>query len=217
MSMAPFTLHGTRRVLALLFLGLVAFADSFLRSSYRWGVKYGVGSELKDSLSESLIDQNPTREVTPMGCEFSVPLPSLFLKKKRQDLNLIWVLVSSSVTAENLAAKYGITREDCDRESTFRRPTLRIRPSSSWSSPTATFSSPRLRPPLASPTRRSSQPPSHSRSPHLRPHSHPKGREASPPRRRTPSNRNHDGISRPSSSSLQEGRSRHRRKLKWYR
>ncbi|KAL7418091.1 putative acetyl-coenzyme A acyltransferase 2 [Mrakia frigida] len=63
MSMAPFTLHGTR-----------------------WGVKYGVGSELKDSLSESLIDQNPTREVTPMG-----------------------------FTAENLAAKYGITREDCDR------------------------------------------------------------------------------------------------------
>lgn len=45
--------------------------DALIRGGcvQRWGVKYGVGGELKDSLAESLIDQNPTGEVTPMGSQ----------------------------------------------------------------------------------------------------------------------------------------------------
>ncbi|KDQ08187.1 hypothetical protein BOTBODRAFT_38168 [Botryobasidium botryosum FD-172 SS1] len=66
MSMAPYTLHGTR-----------------------WGTRYGVDQKLVDSLAAALTDQvtgsAPAFKPTPMG-----------------------------VTAENLAKKYGISREQCD-------------------------------------------------------------------------------------------------------
>ncbi|WVQ82797.1 hypothetical protein IAT38_004929 [Cryptococcus sp. DSM 104549] len=51
----------------------------------RYGTRYGVDLKLEDSLAAALVDQNPGGEKTPMG-----------------------------VTAENLAKKYGITREECD-------------------------------------------------------------------------------------------------------
>ncbi|KAK6904677.1 hypothetical protein I203_105493 [Kwoniella mangroviensis CBS 8507] len=51
----------------------------------RYGTKYGVDLKLEDSLAAALVDQNPGGVKTPMG-----------------------------VTAENLAKKYGITREECD-------------------------------------------------------------------------------------------------------
>ncbi|KAI9633252.1 putative acetyl-coenzyme A acyltransferase 2 [Dioszegia hungarica] len=56
-----------------------------LSGATRFGTKYGVDLKLEDSLAASLIDQNPTGQRTAMG-----------------------------VTAENLARKYGISREDCD-------------------------------------------------------------------------------------------------------
>ncbi|WVQ94145.1 hypothetical protein IAU59_001223 [Kwoniella sp. CBS 9459] len=51
----------------------------------RFGTRYGIDLKLEDSLAAALVDQNPGGTKTPMG-----------------------------VTAENLAKKYGITREDCD-------------------------------------------------------------------------------------------------------
>ncbi|WRT63170.1 uncharacterized protein IL334_000073 [Kwoniella shivajii] len=51
----------------------------------RYGTRYGVDLKLEDSLAAALIDQNPGGAKTPMG-----------------------------VTAENLAKKYGITRDECD-------------------------------------------------------------------------------------------------------
>ncbi|KAB5591971.1 Acetyl-CoA C-acyltransferase [Ceratobasidium theobromae] len=67
MSMAPYTLHGTR------------FGNA----------RYGVDQKLVDSLAAALVDQvpgaTPGAAPTPMG-----------------------------ITAENLAQKYGITREQCD-------------------------------------------------------------------------------------------------------
>ncbi|RXK38438.1 acetyl-CoA acyltransferase 2 [Tremella mesenterica] len=56
-----------------------------LSGSTRYGSRYGVDMRLEDSLAAALIDQNPGGEKTPMG-----------------------------ITAENLAKKYGITREECD-------------------------------------------------------------------------------------------------------
>ncbi|WVR03077.1 hypothetical protein IAU60_000066 [Kwoniella sp. DSM 27419] len=51
----------------------------------RYGNRYGIDLKLEDSLAAALVDQNPGGTKTPMG-----------------------------ITAENLAKKYGITREECD-------------------------------------------------------------------------------------------------------
>ncbi|KIR35560.1 acetyl-CoA acyltransferase 2 [Cryptococcus deuterogattii 99/473] len=51
----------------------------------RYGSKYGVDLKLEDSLAAALVDQNPGGHKTPMG-----------------------------ITAENLAKKYNITRDECD-------------------------------------------------------------------------------------------------------
>ncbi|KAK8844783.1 hypothetical protein IAR55_006633 [Kwoniella newhampshirensis] len=51
----------------------------------RYGNRYGIDLKLEDSLAAALVDQNPGGAKTPMG-----------------------------VTAENLAKKYGITRDECD-------------------------------------------------------------------------------------------------------
>ncbi|ORY23258.1 acetyl-coenzyme A acyltransferase 2 [Naematelia encephala] len=51
----------------------------------RYGNRYGVDLKLEDSLAAALVDQNPGGDKTPMG-----------------------------VTAENLAKRYGISREQCD-------------------------------------------------------------------------------------------------------
>ncbi|WVO15105.1 hypothetical protein L204_102749 [Cryptococcus depauperatus] len=51
----------------------------------RYGTKYGLDLKQEDSLAAALTDQNPGGEKTPMG-----------------------------ITAENLAKKYNITRDECD-------------------------------------------------------------------------------------------------------
>ncbi|WWC90219.1 uncharacterized protein L201_005152 [Kwoniella dendrophila CBS 6074] len=51
----------------------------------RYGTRYGIDLKLEDSLAAALVDQNPGGVKTPMG-----------------------------VTAENLAKRYGIKREECD-------------------------------------------------------------------------------------------------------
>ena len=79
----------------------------------RWGVKYGVGGELKDSLAESLIDQNPTGEVTPMGSQSGFATLSEQTSPETV-LTPLFSLLCVLVTAENLAQKYGITRQECD-------------------------------------------------------------------------------------------------------
>lgn len=56
-----------------------------LGGASRWGMRFGIDQKLEDSLAACLTDQNPGGEKTPMG-----------------------------ITAENLAKKYGISREDCD-------------------------------------------------------------------------------------------------------
>lgn len=56
-----------------------------LSGTQRWGTRFGIDQKLEDSLAACLTDQNPVGEKTPMG-----------------------------ITAENLAKKYGITRQQCD-------------------------------------------------------------------------------------------------------
>ncbi|RSH84007.1 hypothetical protein EHS25_005252 [Saitozyma podzolica] len=56
-----------------------------LAGSTRFGTRYGVDLKLEDSLAAALVDQNPGGKPTAMG-----------------------------ITAENLAKKYGITRDECD-------------------------------------------------------------------------------------------------------
>jgi acetyl-CoA acyltransferase 2 len=56
-----------------------------LGGAARWGMRFGIDQKLEDSLAACLTDQNPGGQKTPMG-----------------------------ITAENLAQKYGISREDCD-------------------------------------------------------------------------------------------------------
>lgn len=56
-----------------------------LSGATRFGTKYGVDLKLEDSLAAALVDQNPGGQRVAMG-----------------------------VTAENLAKRYGISREDCD-------------------------------------------------------------------------------------------------------
>ncbi|KZT51808.1 thiolase [Calocera cornea HHB12733] len=67
----------------------MSMAPYTLAGAARWGTKYGVDLKLVDSLAASLVDQvtgtAPNWKPTPMG-----------------------------ITAENLAKKYGITREMCD-------------------------------------------------------------------------------------------------------
>ncbi|KZP00457.1 thiolase [Calocera viscosa TUFC12733] len=67
----------------------MSMAPYTLHGAARWGTKYGVDLKLVDSLAASLVDQvtgtGPHWKPTPMG-----------------------------ITAENLAKKYGISREMCD-------------------------------------------------------------------------------------------------------
>ncbi|KAK4684770.1 acetyl-CoA acyltransferase 2, partial [Tremellales sp. Uapishka_1] len=56
-----------------------------LSGASRFGNRYGLDLKLEDSLAAALVDQNPGGEKTPMG-----------------------------ITAENLAKKYGISRDECD-------------------------------------------------------------------------------------------------------
>ncbi|WOO85119.1 3-ketoacyl-CoA thiolase, mitochondrial [Vanrija pseudolonga] len=64
----------------------MSMAPYTLSGSNRWGMRFGVDQKLEDSLFAALTDQNPGGQKTPMG-----------------------------ITAENLAQKYGITREDADK------------------------------------------------------------------------------------------------------
>ncbi|KAL1407274.1 hypothetical protein Q8F55_006695 [Vanrija albida] len=64
----------------------MSMAPYTLSGSNRWGMRFGVDQKLEDSLFAALTDQNPGGQKTPMG-----------------------------ITAENLAQKYGISREDADR------------------------------------------------------------------------------------------------------
>ena len=70
------------------------------RLTRRFGNRYGVDMKLEDSLAAALVDQNPGGTKTPMGSELA------FL--------YIVVCQLTLVTAENLAKKYGISREECD-------------------------------------------------------------------------------------------------------
>ncbi|RSH95226.1 hypothetical protein EHS25_000312 [Saitozyma podzolica] len=63
----------------------MSMAPYTLSGAARFGNRYGADMKLEDSLAAALVDQNPGGTPTPMG-----------------------------VTAENLAKKYGITREECD-------------------------------------------------------------------------------------------------------
>jgi acetyl-CoA acyltransferase 2 len=77
-------------------------------SGIRWGTRYGVDQKLEDSLAASLVDQvtgTPgSWKPTPMGgTEYNI-----FER-------LLVIQIYSTVTAENLAEKYGISREDSDR------------------------------------------------------------------------------------------------------
>jgi acetyl-CoA acyltransferase 2 len=63
----------------------MSMAPMTLGGAARWGMRFGQNQTLEDSLFACLTDQNPNGKPTPMG-----------------------------ITAENLAAKYGITREMAD-------------------------------------------------------------------------------------------------------
>jgi acetyl-CoA acyltransferase 2 len=89
MSMAPYTLHGVR------------FGNT----------RYGVDQKLVDSLAAALVDQvpggKPGLAPTPMGGKPLAAVLWIVLTVRQLILNF-------KVTAENLAQKYGITREQCD-------------------------------------------------------------------------------------------------------
>jgi acetyl-CoA acyltransferase 2 len=63
----------------------MSMAPMTLGGAARWGMRFGQNQTLEDSLFACLTDQNPNGKPTPMG-----------------------------ITAENLAAQYGITREMAD-------------------------------------------------------------------------------------------------------
>jgi acetyl-CoA acyltransferase 2 len=71
----------------------------------RFGTRYGVDLKLEDSLAAALVDQNPGGQKTAMGGEPIFIFAGLDM-------------LTSAVTAENLAKKYGITRDECDGMST---------------------------------------------------------------------------------------------------
>jgi hypothetical protein len=73
----------------------------------RFGTRYGIDLKLEDSLAAALVDQNPGGKPTAMGSEFMSPQHNAPRSGDMADF---------VVTAENLAKKYGITRDECDGE-----------------------------------------------------------------------------------------------------